>query len=262
MRLSIGRAGTSASRPFAVRLKVLGLCFGAVLALVPPTVGAAEFTPEQRQAIEAIIKDYLTKNPDLMIDVLQAAEDKLKSQSRDKAKEALAAHRNEVFNDPDSPIAGNPKGDVTLVEFFDYRCPYCKQVVSAIDTLIEQDRQLRFVYKEFPILGPESTAAARAALAAHRQGKYVAFHRALMAHKGKIDDAALSSVAGSVGLDVKRLKSDMEAPEIDRMLTANLALAEALEIRGTPGFVIGDEIVPGAISLGVMKRLIEAARAK
>jgi protein-disulfide isomerase len=121
---------------------------------------------------------------------------------------------------------------------------------------------MRFVYKEFPVLGPASVTAARAALAARKQGKYDAFHRAMMAMKGQINEATVFKVASSVGLDVARLKRDMTAPEIDRMLKANLDLADALDIHGTPGFVIGDEIVPGAVSLDDLKQLIATARHK
>jgi protein-disulfide isomerase len=239
------------------------VAMGAMLALPPiaPTA-AAEFTPEQRRAIEAVIHDYLTNNPELMLDLLQAAQDKLKGESRDKAAAALVDRRRELLDDPDSPVAGNPKGDVSLVEFFDYRCPYCKQVEPALEALLAKDKQLRFVYKELPVLGPDSITAARAALAARKQGKYDAMHRALMMVKGQIDEAAVTKVASSVGLDVERLKADMAAPEVDRALKANLKLAEALDIHGTPGFVIGDEIVPGAVSLDELKRLIEAARRK
>ena len=234
-----------------------------MLALPPPSpAAAAEFTPEQRQAIEAIIRDYLTKNPEMLLDVMQAAEDKLKGEAHDKASAALVARHHEVFDDPDAPISGNPQGDVSLVEFFDYRCPYCKEVEPALETLLVEDRQLRFVYKEFPVLGPGSVSAARAALAARKQDKYDAMHRALMGFKGKMDEAAVFKVASSVGLDVDRLKRDMAAPGIDRMLKANLSLAAALDISGTPGFVIGDEIVPGAVSLDDLKQLIAAARRK
>lgn len=221
---------------------------------------AAEFSDAQRQAIETIVRDYLMKNPEVMIDVLQAAQEKLKGESRDKSAAALATRKKEVFDDPDAPVAGNPKGDVTLVEFFDYRCPYCKQVQASVETLLAEDKRLRFVYKEFPVLGPDSVTAARAALAARKQGKYDAMHRALMSMKGQLDEAAVFKAAGSVGLDVERLKRDMAAPEIDRMLKANSGLAEALEIRGTPAFVVGDEIVPGAIGLDTMRQLVEAAR--
>ena len=234
----------------------------ATIGLPAAAAGAAGFTPEQRKEIEAIVHDYLVKNPDVMLDVLQAADDKLKGESRDKAAVALDTRRQELLNDPNSPVGGNPQGDVTLVEFFDYRCPYCKQVVPALEALLGEDRQLRLVYKEFPVLGPESTLAARAALASRKQGKYDAFHRALMAVKGKIDTDAVYRAAGAVGLDVERLKRDMTGADIERILKANLDLADSLDIHGTPAFVIGSEIVPGAIGLDAMKRLIANARKK
>jgi protein-disulfide isomerase len=244
-------------------LWAFGLWLSILLAPTPSgPAEAAEFTAEQRKAIEAIIRDFLQKNPEALLDALQAAEDKMKGEAHDKASAALAARRREVFDDPDAPIAGNPQGNASLVEFFDYRCPYCKQVEPAIEALVTADRQLRLVYKELPVLGPESMIAARAALAARQQGKYDAMHRALMALKGQIDEAAVFKVAGSVGVDVERLKRDMTAPDIDRMLKANTNLATALDIRGTPGFVIGNEIVPGAISLDDLKQLIDTSRRK
>jgi protein-disulfide isomerase len=244
-------------------LWALGLWLSMLLAPMPSgPAKAAEFTPEQRQAVEAIIRDFLQKNPEALLDALQAAEDKMKGEEHDKASAALGARRHDVFDDPDAPVAGNPKGNASLVEFFDYRCPYCKQVEPALEALLNEDRQLRFVYKEFPVLGSDSVTAARAALAARQQGKYDAMHRALMALKGQIDEASVFKVANSVGLDVERLKRDMAAPDIDRILKANTNLATALDIRGTPGFVIGNEIVPGAISLEDLKHLIETARAK
>src|SRR6266853_4649058 len=205
------------------RLWVLGLIATGLIALMPSgPAGAAEFTPEQRQAIEGVIREFLQKNPEALLDALQAAEDKMKGEAHDKARAALASRRHEVFDDPDAPIAGNPKGNATLVEFFDYRCPYCKQVEPSLDALISEDRQLRFVYKEFPVLGPESVSAARAALAARKQDKYDALHHALMGLKGQIDAAAVFRLAGSVGLDVDRLNRDMTAPDIDLMVKANI----------------------------------------
>jgi protein-disulfide isomerase len=261
MSLSFRRSTASLRARIWLRAAVLG--FGALLALLlPGTVGAADFTPEQRKAIEAIIHDYLTKNPDVLLDALQAAEDKIKGDARDKAAQALSTRRREIFDDPETPFAGNPKGDVSLVEFFDYRCPYCKQVEPALEALIGEDRQLRLVYKELPVLGADSVTASRAALAAKKQGKYDALHRALMLLKGQINEAAVLKTAESVGLDVERLKRDMASPEIARALKANTELAEALEIRGTPGFVIGNEIVPGAIDLATLKQMIATARRK
>jgi protein-disulfide isomerase len=244
-------------------LWIAALLAAVVIAAIPMGAPlAADFTPDQRKAIEAIIRDYLTKNPDVLIDALQAAEDKMKGEAKDKAAQALSTRRREIFEDPDSPIAGNPNGDVSLVEFFDYRCPYCKQVEPSLEALLGEDRQLRLVYKEFPVLGQESVTASKAALASRKQGKYDAFHRALMALKGQINDTAVFKTAESVGVDVDRLKRDMAAPEISRALKANSELADALDIRGTPGFVVGNEIVPGAIDLASLKQLIATARKK
>jgi len=233
----------------------------ALLAVaLPCSITAAEITPEQRQATEGIIHDYLMQNPDVLIEALRAAEDKASRDADAKAALVLKDRRGEVFDDPATPVGGNPQGDVTIVEFFDYRCPYCKQVLPSLQALLDQDRNLRFIYKEMPVLGAPSVTAAHAALAARLQGKYEAFHAAMMATKGQITDEVVYQVAGSVGLDVDRLKQDMAAPEIDRALKANLALANALDIRGTPGFIIGDHIVPGAMDLGALKDLIAEAR--
>jgi protein-disulfide isomerase len=241
---------------FAVFLAIL--CFGPLWR----PAWAADFTPDQKKEIETIVRDYLKTHPEVLVDAIQAAEDKIKADAKDKAAQALTAHRRDVFDDPQSPIAGNPKGDVTLVEFFDYRCPYCKQVEPALEKLIGDDRQLRFVFKEFPVLGPDSEVAARVALAAKKQGKYDAFHRAMMTTPGRIDEATIYKVAGSVGLDVDKVKQDMRSPEIDKELKANLDLGKALDLDGTPSFIVGDTIIPGAISAGDLKQLIADARGK
>src|SRR5436305_1817581 len=247
----------------ARRLWAVALWLGAVIVLLPQRpASAADFTPDQRKAIESIIREYLTKNPEVMLDALEAAKEKLSKEAHDKAGANLVARRQELFEDPASPVAGNPKGDVSVVEFFDYRCPYCKQVEPSLEALLKEDRQLRLVYKEMPVLGQASMIAAKAALGARNQGKYDEFHRSLMNAKGQMDEAVVYKVAGSVGLDVERLKKDMATPEIDKAIKANLDLADALDIRGTPGFVIGDEIVPGAVDLNTLKQLIAAARKK
>jgi protein-disulfide isomerase len=150
-------------------------CFAVLAALPLPPAGAAEVAPEQRRLIESVIHDYLLRHPDVLIEALRAAEEMLKSDAGEKAKHALAARRKEIFDDPETLVDGNRKGEVTLVEFFDYRCPYCKQVQPRLRELLSADRELRIACKEFPILGSVSVTAARAALAAHRQGKYEAF---------------------------------------------------------------------------------------
>jgi len=150
---------------------------------------------------------------------------------------------------------------VTLVEFFDYQCGYCKAVHADVRRLLDTDGKVRLVYKEFPILGPASVTASRAALAAQRQGKYDALHVALMENRGQLDDDKIYRIAGSVGLNVDQLKKDMQAPEINDVLQRNLRLASELNIRGTPAFVVGDQIIPGAVSLDKLKELIAAGRA-
>jgi protein-disulfide isomerase len=245
-----------------MRLSIVSFALVCAFLAIGPAhpLGAAEFTPEQGKAIEAIIHDYLMKNPDVLIDALREAEAKANSDADIKAAQVLRDRRHEVFDDPATPVGGNPQGDVTIVEFFDYRCPYCKQVHPAIQKLLDQDRKLRFVYKEFPVLGEQSDIAAHAALAARLQGKYEALHNAMMAAKGQITEEMVYRLAASIGLDVDRLKHDMTDPEIDRALSANRSLAKALELRGTPGFIIGDHVIPGAIDLDALKTMVADAR--
>ena len=243
-----------------VRLVILALACAAIAAAPVGSTRAAETSPAQRQDVEAIIHDYLMQHPDVLIAALRAAEDKLNHESDTKATQAVVQHRHDVFDDPATPVAGNPQGNATIVEFFDYRCPYCKQVQPSIESLLKQDPKLRVVYKEFPILGPVSVTAAQAALAAQRQGKYDAFHAAMMAARGPITDDTVYQVAGSAGLDVARLKHDMASPEIAQQLKANLALAEVLDIHGTPAFIVGDHVVPGAVDLGALKTMVADAR--
>jgi protein-disulfide isomerase len=245
-----------------VRLSFLSVALACLLvAAVPPRArAAADFTPAQREALEGIIRDYLMHNPDVLIEALRGAEDKLSREADAKAEKVLSQRHSEIFDDPATPVGGNPRGDVTIVEFFDYRCPYCKQVLSPLQALLKEDGKLRFVYKELPVLGPQSVTAAQAALAAQRQDKYEAFHTALMGVKGQITEDTIYKVAGSVGLDVDRLKQDMKAPDIGKALKANLALADALNIHGTPGFIIGSRIVPGALDLDTLKNMVADAR--
>jgi protein-disulfide isomerase len=240
-------------------VRIILLAFGVSLA-APAGFAADDLPLAQREAIEGIIRDYLMHNPDVLIEALRGAEDKLNREADAKAAKVLSDRRNEIFDDPATPVGGNPRGDVTVVEFFDYRCPYCKQVLPSLQTLLKEDHKLRFVYKEMPVLGPQSVTAAHAALAAQKQGKYEAFHNAMMATKGQISDDTVYKVAGSVGLDVDRLKQDMSAPEVEQSLKANLALADALNIRGTPGFIIGNHIVPGAVDLESLRNMIADAR--
>lgn len=238
-------------------------CAVLCLLLARSPAGAAEptpFAPGQRQAIQGVVHDYLLSHPEVLVQALTEAEKKLRRDARDNAQQALASHQPQVFDDPATPVGGNPEGDATIVEFFDYNCPYCKAVEPSLERLLARDHDLRILYKEFPVLGPESVVAARAALAARRQGKYVAFHDAMMALKGPFDDARIYQVASSVGLDPARLRRDMKAPQIAAELKANFALADALDVHGTPTFIIGRHIVPGAIDIASIERLLAASR--
>jgi len=245
-----------------VRFRFAALAVSAGLAaLALGTVPArAAMDDAQRQAIEQVVRDYLLKNPEVIVEAIDELQKREKVAEEARSRQALAANRAALENSPADPVLGNPKGDVTMVEFFDYQCGYCKAVQADLNTLMKSDPKLRVVFKEFPILGPASVTAARAALAAHQQGKYEALHNALMAHRGQLDDDTIMRLARSAGLDTDKLKQDMQSPAVQQAIGSNLALAQALGIRGTPAFIVGDDIAPGAIKLDDMKAMVEKAR--
>jgi protein-disulfide isomerase len=210
--------------------------------------------------LENQIRAYLLANPETILQSVTSMEARQKTADENELTAVLAQRHEEVFNDSATPVGDNPNGDATLVEFFDYNCPYCRKAAPMLDELQQADKGLRIVFKEYPILGPGSTFAARAALASQRQGKYAAFHRAMMTNKGAINEGSALEVASQVGLNVEQLKKDMKDPAIDEAIKRNLALAEALHISGTPTFVAGKQIVPGLIDPDRMKRLIADAR--
>lgn len=194
------------------------------------------------------------------MEAVRRLEARQQANEESEAQKVIKARAEEVLRDPDSPVGGNPQGDVTLVEFFDYNCPYCRHVVPVMADAEAADPQLRIVYKEFPILGPNSTFAAKAALAVHRQGRYLAFHKALMQVRGTVDEAQVLGLAAKTGVDVERMKADMRNPAIQAAIDKNLELAQALRINGTPGFVIGEQILRGATDLKTLQGLIRDAR--
>jgi protein-disulfide isomerase len=172
----------------------------------------------------------------------------------------IASFKKDLVDDPNAPIFGNPTGDITLVEFFDYRCPYCRQVESFFRTLIKDDPGVRIVQKEYPILGPDSVFAARMALAAQKQGKHSRLHDALMAKKPNINTVAMLKVAEEVSLDIERLKSDMNSPNVDAELRRNVEIGTSLRLTGTPAIIVGTELVPGATDLATLKAMVYDAR--
>lgn len=211
-----------------------------------PSPATSAFTPDQKKAFEALIRDYLINNPEVLVEAQQALEARQETQRAELMKQAMTTVGPGLFRSPMSPIAGADKSDVTVVEFFDYNCGYCKRAMSDITKLIEGDKKIKFVFKELPIFGKDSEAAARVALAANKQGKYFELHRAMLDFKGKVDEAKALELAQKAGLDVEKLKKDMALPEIAKEIGEVRALAEKLGIQGTPHFFVADKVIPGA----------------
>jgi protein-disulfide isomerase len=217
-------------------------------------------TDAPKDEFERRVQDYLMAHPDVIMRSVNQLEARQRAKEETEVQATVKSRAEEIFRDAASPVGGNPDGDITLVEFFDYNCPYCRQVASVMRKAEEADPQLRIAYKEFPILGPNSTFAAKAALAANRQGKYVAVHRALYGVRGAVDPGKIKEVAMAIGLDMDRLNADMADPAIQAAITKNIALAQALRINGTPGFVMGDQILRGATDFETLQAMIRTAR--
>ena len=236
----------------------------AVLVLGASPAAAAEdaLSPGQKRAVEEVVREYLRRNPEVLLEAIGALRAKRDAEKQSTVRKNLVSLRGELENDPTSPVGGNPRGNVTIVEFFDYQCPYCKRVFPAVQTLLKTDGNIRYVFKEFPILGPQSVVAARAALAAWKldRDRYVPFHTALLQSKGRLSDRKILDVAAEIGLDMERLRAAMADPAIDKILAKNAELARALDINGTPAFVIGEKVVPGAVDLETLTSLVSAAR--
>lgn len=207
-------------------------------------------------------REFLLENPEVIAEAMQKLEEKELAARKKVVQTVLKTRSEDLLHDKDTPVGGNPEGDITIVEFFDYNCPYCRSVAPTVTKLKESDPNLRIAYKEFPILRESSVFAAKAGLSAHRQdaSKYVAFHDALMNQKGRLSEKVILSVAEKAGLDVERLKADMKRPEIETAIKKNHELARALRINGTPAFVIGDELIAGAADLDTLKNAVAEAR--
>lgn len=236
--------------------------FGPALAgllLATPAI-AQGFTPEQRQEIVGIIREALKEDPSILRDAFSALEE---AETRERAgaqRAAIAAHADALFRDPADPVKGNPQGKVTLVEFFDARCGYCKQMEPVMQQLLRRQPDVRLVLKDLPILGPNSLLASRALLAAQRQGKYAELHDALLKLREEPAEPVLRREAERAGLDWAKLRRDMDDPAIQQRLQGNMRLAQALRVEGTPALVIGETLIPGAVDLATLERLVAEAR--
>lgn len=233
---------------------------GAVVESSPST--ASSFSPDQVQQIQKIVHDYLVNNPQVLVEASRSLQKQTEQQEQQYAQTAVQQNIPALFNDPASPVAGNVNGTVTLVEFFDYQCGHCKEMNPIIEKIIKTNTNLRVVFKELPIFGDDSQFAAKAALASVKQGKYLAFHNALLAADNPLNKDKVLSVAKSVGLNVAQLKKDLDNPAIQAQLRANFKLAQALRLIGTPTFVIGNKAlnqfryVPGATTAENLQGMI------
>jgi len=228
------------------------------IATPPPASAADKFTPAQKTKIEELIRSYLLEHPELLLEVMERLEEKQKTAARDGAREMIQRHQAELFQSTNDFVI-NPEGTIPMVEFFDYQCGYCKRILDDVMKLAAANPDVRVILKEFPILGEGSVMAARATLAAQKQGKYLEMHNALMSMRRQIDDAAVMAVAADLGLDATQMREDMASSEVQSIIDENLALARRMNIRGTPTLIIGDNLVPGAISFEQMLALVDEA---
>jgi len=243
-----------------LRLIAGGLPVAALLVAVPgPATLAAEFTPAQRAEIVEILREALRKDPSILRQAVEALQADEGRQQEEAARTALAAERSRLV-DPADPVGGNPKGDVTIVNFFDVRCGYCRRLEPTIADLLRQDRNVRVVFKDLPILGPASMLGAKALLAAQAQGGYEKLRDALMKSTAEPTRDSLRAEAQRLGMDGEKLLRDMDSPGVQARITANLALAQRLGIRGTPAMVIGDTLIPGAVGLAELREAVATAR--
>lgn len=250
-------------RPF-LAVPALALLF-AFQPTAPAGASNHALSPAQKKQVEEIIRQYLLQNPEIMVEAINNLRTREETEETKSVQDIIAKRRADIERDPASPVAGNAKGDVTLVEFFDYRCGFCKRVHETVQTLIKRDGNIRFVYKEFPVLGPESLFAARAALAVFKLApdKYQFFHdRVMMLPARAIGEESVMAQVREIGLDPKAVRQRMEDPGILKEIERTQELAEALRIRGTPSFVVGDMLIPGATDEETLKQAVAAARAK
>ena len=258
-----------ASRFGSFRVLAVLLASGWLAASIPAALaqqstaagnGATAAEQLDRADVEQIVRDYLLAHPEIIVEALQSFDERRQLAAAERRREAIVAHRDALERSPTSPVVGNPDGDVTVVEFFDYRCPYCRSFAKELTKLMENDPGVRVVMKEYPILSTQSIEAARAALAAHRQDGYEAFHFALIEEPGDLSQEHILATAHAVGLDADRLAVDMADPALDDVLRSNYAVAEALEITGTPAIVIGDQVIPGVVDYAQLVELVAAQR--
>jgi protein-disulfide isomerase len=226
-------------------LKLLSAAAIACFAIVG--TAHAEFDAAQKQEIENLVKSYLLEHPEILREMSANLEAKERAAEEQVRGKTLIENAATIFKSTSDPVAGNAKGDVTIVEFMDYNCSWCKKAVTEVSSILESDKNVRVVFKEFPIFGAGSEFAARAAMAAAKQGKYWELHQALFKHDGPVTEEVTRQLATDIGLDVARLEIDMKDEGISKSMQETQALAIALQINGTPAFVVDDKVFPGYV---------------
>ncbi len=236
----------------------------AMLIASPVAASAQSFSPDQRHEIETIVRDYLIAHPEVLQDAQAALDKRQQEAEAQKARTAIKKDSATLFNSPHQVVLGNPNGKVTMVEFFDYNCPHCKDAVSDMLDLLKTDHDLKFVLKEFPILAQGSVDAAHVAVAVRMQdptgAKYLAFHEKLFSGRGMVDQARALAAAKDVGCDMGRIDKDMTSPEVKTTIDEDMKLADAIGVDGTPAYVIGDQLIVGAIGFKDLQQKIVAAQ--
>jgi protein-disulfide isomerase len=222
------------------------------------------FSAAQARAIENIVKNYLVQHPEVLQDAMEALDRRQKEADAEKARVTIKDNNATIFNSAHQVVLGNPQGKVTMVEFFDYNCAFCKRALADMLDLLKSDSDLKFVLKEFPVLGPGSVEAAHVAVAARMQDpsgkKYMEFHQKLLGGRGPADKMRALAVAKDVGFDMARLEKDMNSDEVKATIEENMKLADALGVSGTPTYVVGDEVVVGAVGLDELRAKIKSER--
>ncbi|MEM7650842.1 MAG: DsbA family protein [Pseudomonadota bacterium] len=239
------------------------LSAAALMALTsaPAMAQDSVFSDAQKEALGPLIEEYLLNNPSVILKSLEMDRSRQREELQKQAEMKIADNIEALANS-DAPTIGNPDGDITVVEFFDYNCGYCKRALPDVQAALESDDNLKVVFKEMPILGPSSRTAALWALAAHKQDKYFEYHVALMEHKGAKDDAVFENIAKDLALDLEQMRKDIESDEIKEELDGVLKMAREIGVSGTPAFIVGTTFIPGYIGEEGLKAAIAAERKK
>jgi protein-disulfide isomerase len=240
--------------------RYLSLIAACLIALTVPVL-ADNFSPVQKTQIEKIVKDYLMQHPEILRDMANALDVADKKTADNARGQTMASQAKEIFHNSRDGVVGNPKGDVTIVEFMDYNCGWCRKGILEMQALVKSDPNVRIIMKEFPIFGEGSEYAAKAALAAAKQGKYWEFHQALFASQGKVTPEVTDQIAQEVGLDVAKMKADMADPAIEAQIQKTTQLAQSLQLTGTPAFIVDRKVYPGYIQLSEIQASLADVRA-